>query len=64
MQKSNDKLYFMNFTFNEVPDLVIKSLAFVRFILGFSERLKLKDDALPTIPFSSHYHYSFACYYR
>ncbi len=59
----------MNFIFNEVPDHVSKksvlcSLHFTtdsftnkaQFDTGFSERLKLKDNAVPTIldPMSHH----------
>ncbi len=62
MQKPNNKLYFINFTFNEVPDRVSKKLVhcLLRFTMdlfknkaqfdtGFSKRLKLKDCAVLTI---------------
>ncbi len=51
----------MNFIFNEDPDRVNKNLVLcslhftfsftneAQFDVGFSERLKLKDDALPAI---------------
>ncbi len=52
----------MNFIFNEVPDRISKNLVLcslhftadsftnqVRFDAGFSERLKLKDNAVPII---------------
>ncbi len=77
----------MNFIFNEDPDRVSKnsvlcSLHFTvdsitnkaQFDTGFSERLKLKDDAVPTIlnlsdvatsvNNCSYDHYCFVCYYR
>ncbi len=49
----------MNFIFNEVPDCVSKTVficllqftvdSFLnKFNTGFSERLKIKDDAVPT----------------
>lgn len=58
----NLRKQWVNFIFNEVPDRIIKSL-FVcslhfttdsftnktQFDAGFSERLKVKDDAVPTI---------------
>ncbi|XP_056315543.1 transcription factor Sp3 isoform X2 [Danio aesculapii] len=58
----NLRKHWVNFIFNEVPDRLIKSL-FVcslhfttdsftnktQFDAGFSERLKVKDDAVPTI---------------
>ncbi len=53
---------WMKFIFNEFPDLVSKNSALCSFNLttdsftnkaqfnsGFSERLKLKDDAVPTV---------------
>ncbi len=62
MQKPNAKLYLMKCIINEVPDhisknLVLCSLHFTtdsfankaQFDAGFSERLKLKDDATPNI---------------
>ncbi len=58
----NTKKEWMNFIFNEDPDSVSKkavlcSLHFTmdsftneaQFDVGFPERLKLKDDAVPTI---------------
>ncbi len=72
----------MNFSFNEYPDLVSKnsvlcSLHFTtdlltnktQFDVGFSERLKLKDDAVLTIldltVILQHTSmYCFVCYHR
>ncbi len=62
MQKPNLELYLMNFIFNEDPDRISKNLVLcslhftadlftnkAQFNARFSERLKLKDDAVPTI---------------
>ncbi len=58
----NVRKEWMNFIFNEVPDLVSKNSVLcsfpftadsftnkAQFNAGFSERLKLKDNAVPTI---------------
>ncbi len=58
----NIRKEWMNFIFNEVPDRISKNLVLcslhftadsftnqVRFDAGFSERLKLKDNAVPII---------------
>lgn len=50
----------MNFIINEVPDRFGKNLSFIHFILdsftnkaqfdaGFSQRMKLKNNAVPTV---------------
>ncbi len=62
MHKPKDKLYLINFIFNEVTDCVSKSLVLcslhftmdsftnkVQFDAGFLERLKLKDNAVVAI---------------
>ncbi len=69
LQKPNDRLSMMICIFNDVPDRVSKILVLcplhfttdsltnkAQFDTGFSERLKLKDDALPIIldPMSHH----------
>ncbi len=72
----------MNFIFNEVPNHVSKNSIFcslhftadsftnkAQFDVGFSKRLKLKDDTVPTILgptvmsqlFLSHENYCFVC---
>ncbi len=58
----NVRKEWMNYIFNEVPDCVSKNSVFcslhftadsftnkAHFDVGFSERLKLKDDAVPNI---------------
>ncbi len=73
-QKPNAKLYLLNFILSAVPDcvsknLVLSSLHFItdvfinkaQFNAGFSERLKLKDNAVPRLDpwFSLRGHYLF-----
>ncbi len=64
--KPNDKLYLINFIFNEVPDRISKVLCSLQFTAdlftnkaqfeaGFSEILKLKDDAVPDMTVMSHH---------
>ncbi len=69
----------MNFIFNEIPDCVSKNIVFCslhltadsftdksQFNTGFSERLKLKDDAVLTIldlTVMSHYTSMSNCFY-